>query len=137
LRLTVRTPTSVLLGFAIGAVIGVSCPLILIVYTAFLDNTQLPRPSAELLLWLSAFAAPVAINGAIGACVTARLASQSRWPVTILPIALPVVAMLATLFMDSKTGGGLQYLAVLAAVFSWVAGRAGQRVGRVAMRTDN
>ena len=127
--MTSRIPTSVLLGFAIGAVIGVSCPLILIAYTALLDNTQLPRPSAELLLWLSAFAAPAAINGAIGAWVTARLASQSRWPVTILPVALPVVATLATLFVDSKTRGGLQYFAVLAAVFSWLAGRVGQQIG--------
>jgi hypothetical protein len=124
-----RTFVCVVLGFIAGAAIGACLVLIICGYGSWVDGTVAPELGIRLLVGMLFFALPPGINGAIGAGAACRSGECDMETVRILPVSLPALAIVASVWMDAKGGGMLLFISIIVALVAWIGGRIGQRIG--------
>jgi hypothetical protein len=124
-----RTFVCVVLGFIAGAAIGACLVLVIVGYRFWLDGTVGPELSTGLLVGMLVFSLPPGINGAIGAGVACRSGERDMETVGFLPVSLPALAIVASVWMDAKGGGMFLFISILVGLVAWIGGRIGQRIG--------
>jgi len=97
------------------------------------------RVTPEFLLWLLIVATPGAINGAIGAIDGLRSGQRRNRFVWVVPLLLPLVALVAAVvFQDPKTPPvGFLAMGTVWALITWIAGRIGEEIGVAGRRFPN
>jgi hypothetical protein len=125
-----RTFLAVAIGFGMGLCIGPMSVLAINARNVLRSNEEWPEWSPVYLLALLITSIPSAINGALGAGLTARGGGLGWRPVTILPAVLHLVVGVGALVAEPQSVLGFQWYTLVFTAVIWSAGRIGQRVGR-------
>lgn len=125
----INTSAATVCGLAVGLAIGPLSMLMANASDTLVRGWAWPEVDAKYALLLLTTSVPAGVNGAVGAALAAGLGNCRRLGVTLLPVAVHVVAAVFSLAVATDEFLLLQLFALVFTVVMWPAGRLGQVVG--------